>query len=162
MEIRPWQCGDELLAVAAEQFISPSSLANRFLAGVGDHLPSWYLRHISLGPRDAWEAQGAVGEGHLLGWAELGRTPGRPTVADFAVIVADPWQRQGVASALVCALIPMALAAGDVQLSADALPGNRAVHGLLASVFGPDLNWRYEDGVVHYELPLREPALTCF
>jgi GNAT superfamily N-acetyltransferase len=162
MEIRPWQRGDEVLAVAAERFISATSLANRFLAGVGDHLPSWYLRHIWPGPRDVWEAQVAVGEHYLLGWAELGRSPGRPGVVDLAVIVADPWQRQGIASALIRKLIPMALAAGDAGLSADALPGNRAVHGLLASVFGSDLSWRYEDGVVHYELPLREPALTSW
>jgi GNAT superfamily N-acetyltransferase len=159
MEIRPWQSGDEILAVAAERHLSPSSLTNRFMAGVGGRLPNWYLRHISAGPREVWDAQVAVYDGRLRGWAEFGRLPGRLDLADIGVIVADPWQRQGIASALVRALIPRAMEAGVTHMAADVLPSNRAAHALLASVFGRDLAWRHETGSVHYELPLPVPAL---
>jgi GNAT superfamily N-acetyltransferase len=154
MEIRPWRAGDEILAVAAERHISSDSLTNRFMAGVGGGLPGWYLRHISAGPREIWDAQVAVGEGHLLGWAEFGRAPGALDHADVAVIVADPWQRQGIATALMRALTPRAVEAGVRGLGADVLPSNRAAHAFLASVFGRGLRWRYDSGSVRYELPL--------
>jgi hypothetical protein len=38
------------------------------------------------------------------------------------------------------------------HLGADTLPGNRAIHGLLASLFGTQLDVTYEGGVVHYSL----------
>jgi GNAT superfamily N-acetyltransferase len=154
MEIRPWQCGDEILAVAAERHLSTTSLAYRFLTGTGGRLPKEYLRHIAAGPGPTWDAQVAVGPAHLIGWAEFGRLPGRPEEADLAVIVADPWQRRGIATALVRAMLPRCLAAGVRQLHADVSPTNRAARGLLQSLFSPALSAAYVDGVVHYELSL--------
>jgi len=155
VQIRAWQCGDEVLAAAAAQHMSPASLANRFLAGTGGRLPASYLRHIATGPRPTWDAHVAVGDGHLIGWAEYGRIPADSPVADLAVIVADPWQRRGVASALIRALLPRLTAAGVDELGADTLPGNRAIHGLLASLFSGRQEVSYQDGVVHYTLRLR-------
>jgi ribosomal protein S18 acetylase RimI-like enzyme len=154
MEIRPWQCGDELLAVAAERHLSVTSLAYRFLTGTGGRLPKDYLRHIAAGPGPTWDAQVAVGSGHLIGWAEFGRLPGRPEEADLAVIVADAWQRQGIATALVREMLPRCLAAGVRRLHADVSPTNRAARGLLRSLFSPGLSAAFVDGVVHYELSL--------
>ncbi len=174
MEIRPWRTGDELLAAAAEPFLSEASLTSRFLAGTGGRLPTPYLRHIALGPRATWDAQTATGEpaggcglngatrsAHLLGWAEFGRRPERPAVADLAVIMADPWQRQGIATALIRAMLPRILAAGVAELEADVLPGNRAAHGLLRSLFDGRLRASYVDGVVHYRMPLDVPVATA-
>jgi GNAT superfamily N-acetyltransferase len=159
MEIRPWRCGDETLAAAAAEYLSPASLANRFLVGTGGRLPAAYTRHISLGPRPTWDAQVAVGDGHLIGWAEVGRaTPGSAT-ADLGVIVADPWHRQGIASQMICALLPRCAAAGVVRLHADVRAGNRAAHGLLHSLFGGDLVTTVVDGEVSYEISLRWPLL---
>lgn len=154
MEIRPWRCGDELFAVAAEPHLSSASLAYRFLTGTGGRLPKEYLRHISVGPGPTWDAQVAVGPGHLIGWAEFGRLPGRPEEADLAVIVADPWQRRGIATALIRSMLPRCLAAGVRYLHADVSPTNRAARGLLQSLFSPALHAAFVDGVVHYELPL--------
>ena len=154
MEIRPWQCGDELLAVAAERHLSVTSLAYRFLTGTGGRLPKDYLRHIAAGPGPTWDAQVAVGSGHLIGWAEFGRLPGRPEEADLAVIVADAWQRHGIATALVREMLPRCLAAGVRLLHADVSPTNRAARGLLQSLFSPGIHAGFVDGVVHYELSL--------
>jgi GNAT superfamily N-acetyltransferase len=154
MEIRPWHCGDELLAVAAEPYLSSTSLAYRFLTGTGGRLPKEYLRHIAAGPSPTWDAQVAVGPDHLIGWAEFGRLPGRPDEADLAVIVADPWQRRGIATALIRAMLPRCLAAGVRQLHADVSPTNRAARGLLLSLFSPGLSAGFVDGVVHYELSM--------
>ena len=156
MEIRPWRRGDELLAGAATEYMSPASLANRFLVGTGGRLPSGYVRHIAAGPRPTWDAQVAVGDGHLLGWAEFGRFEATANAADLAVIVADPWHRQGIASALIRALLPRCAAAGVTHLGADVLPGNRAAHALLVSLFGTRLRGAFDDGVVHYEVELTD------
>lgn len=158
MDIRPWHQGDEELAVATERFLSAASLSHRFLAGTGGRLPAGYVRHIAAGPRPAWDAQVAACDGHLIGWAEFGRMPGELVRADLGVIVADPWHRQGVATALIRALLPRMADAGVRHLRADVLPGNRAAHGLLASLFGPHLRAEYADGVVRYQAPLIDLA----
>src|SRR5690349_1688344 len=77
---------------------------------------------------------------------------GSPAEADLAILVADPWHRQGVATALIRALLPRCYAAGVRRLRADVLPGNRAARELLRSLFAPGLTAGYVDGVVHYEL----------
>jgi GNAT superfamily N-acetyltransferase len=154
MEIRPWRCGDEVLAVAAERYLAPASLSNRFLAGTGGRLPAVYLRHIAAGPRPTWDAQVAAAAGHLIGWVEFGRPPGSPEEADLAVLVADPWQRRGVATALVRAILPRCLDAGVRHLRAEVSPTNNAARGLLRSLFSPGLTASFVDGVVRYELPL--------
>ena len=151
---RPWQSGDEILAAGAGVHMSTTSLSNRFLAGTGGRLPLPYLRHIAAGPRPTWDAEVAVGNGYLIGWAEFGRVPATSREADLAVIVTDPWQRRGIATELIRAMLPRIAAAGVVRLGADVLPSNRAAHGLLASLFGTRLKAEYRDGVVHYDVPL--------
>ena len=152
--IRSWKAGDEVLAVAAEPYLSVASLSHRFLAGTGGRLPAGYVRHIAAGPRDTWDACVAVGDGHLIGWAEFGRVPGVIDSADLAVLVADPWHRRGIATALIREMLPCAASAGIRDLSADVMPSNHAAQALLRSIFGPKLSSEYEDGVVRYYLPL--------
>jgi GNAT superfamily N-acetyltransferase len=154
MEIRPWRRGDEVLAVAAERFLSRESVAYRFLTGTNGRLPGPYLRHIAIGPRPTWDAEVAAGPGFLVGWAEFGRLAGAPDEADLAVIVADPWHRLGIATALVRSMLPRCRAAGVRRLHADVSPTNRAARGLLTSLFAPGLTAAFVDGVVHYELSI--------
>jgi GNAT superfamily N-acetyltransferase len=148
--IRPWRTGDEALADAAIPYLSTTSLSNRFLAGTGGRLPAAYVRHLAAGPRPTWDAQVAVGDGHLIGWAEFGRVTATSTEADLAVIVADPWHRQGIASAMIRALLPRCFATGVARLSADLLPGNAAAYALLRSLFGQHLRGEFSDGVARY------------
>jgi GNAT superfamily N-acetyltransferase len=154
MEIRPWRCGDETLAVAAERYLSTATLSHRFLTGTGGRLPAAYLRHIAAGPRLTWDAQVVAAPGHLIGWAEFGRRPGSPEEADVAVLVADSWQRRGVATTLIRAMLPRCRVAGVRLLHADVSPTNHAARELLRSLFSPGLTAAFVDGVVHYELPL--------
>jgi RimJ/RimL family protein N-acetyltransferase len=154
MEIRPWRCGDDVLATAIQPHLSESSLSHRFLAGTGGRLPAAYLRHIAAGPSQIWDAQVSAGDGQLYGWAEFGRLPGEIAVADLAVLVADPWQRQGLATAMIRALLPRAAAAGVTTIHADVLPSNRAAHGLLRSLFGERLHPEFADGIARYEVAL--------
>ena len=169
MLIRPWRTGDETLAGAAVPYLSATSLSNRFLAGTGGRLPAAYVRHIAAGPRPTWDAYVAEGDGHLIGWAEFGRVNATSPEADLAVIVADPWHRHGIASAMIRALLPRFFTTdheprgcatrrlgGVTRLGADILPGNRAAYGLLRSLFGDHLHGEFSDGVVRYSVSVSD------
>ncbi len=156
MLIRPWRTGDETLARAAVPYLSATSLSNRFLAGTGGRLPAAYVRHVAAGPRPTWDAYVAEGDGHLIGWAEFGRVNAASPEADLAVIVADPWHRQGIASAMIRALLPRCFATGVARLGADILPGNTAAYGLLRSLFGDHLHGEFSDGVVRYTVSVAD------
>jgi GNAT superfamily N-acetyltransferase len=152
--LRPWRIGDELLVAASELHISATSLDHRFLTGTGGRLPSAYVRHIGAGPRAVWDAQVAEADGALLGWAEFGRRAPADDEADLGVLVADPWQRQGIATDLIRALLPRAYDAGVRRLTADVLPTNTAAHKMLAKAFGSIRTWTYAGAVVHYDVDL--------
>jgi acetyltransferase len=56
-----------------------------------------------------------------------------PTLAEFAVTVADAWQGQGVGRALLAALVRRARAAGVKMLFGDTFPSNTAMLALMRS-----------------------------
>ena len=119
-------------------------------------MPSAYVRHIAAGPRRTWDAQVAIADGTLLGWAEFGRRTDTDEVADLGVLVVDPWQRHGIATTLIRELIPQAYAAGVRTLTADVLPSNAAAHRMLVKAFGRIPSWEYVGSVVHYEIDLAD------
>lgn len=160
MEIRPWAHGDVARAVATQPYLSTQTLSRRFMAGTGGRLPEWYLRHLAAGPRPTWDAEVATESGLLVGWAEFGRLADSPTVADLSIVVADPWQRQGIGSALVRSMLTRCVDAGVRVLAADVLPSNRAARGLLVSLFPTGLVASFRDGVLHFEIALDGHAVT--
>jgi GNAT superfamily N-acetyltransferase len=149
MEIRPWQRDDQALLVSAQPELSPASLTSRFFVGLST-LPVKYLRYVAHAPRERWDAQVAVQDDRLLGWAEFARTAARPDEADLAVLVVDAWQRRGVATALFGAMLPRAAAAGVRVVHADVEPGNTAVRAMVRSLFGPAVHAEFQDGLLHY------------
>jgi GNAT superfamily N-acetyltransferase len=154
MLIRPWQTGDEHLVAGAERHLSARSIDRRFLVGSGGRLPVFYLRHIAAGARPEWDAQVALEGAQVCGWAEYGRVPGCSPTADLAVLVADPWQRTGLATALVRALVHRMIAAGVRGIEADVSGGNTASRGLIRALAGADASPTYEDGLLHYTFDL--------
>ncbi|WP_433061034.1 N-acetyltransferase family protein [Dactylosporangium sp. CS-033363] len=154
MLIRPWQTGDEHLVEAAQRNLSPRSIDRRFLVGSGGRLPAFYLRHIAAGARPEWDAQVAVEGGELCGWAEYGRLPAASPAADLAVLVADPWQRTGLATMLIRALVHRMIAAGVRTIQADVSGANKASNGLIRALAGPEQSPSYEDGLLRYAFDL--------
>jgi ribosomal protein S18 acetylase RimI-like enzyme len=154
MLIRPWRDGDQRLVVAAQQHLSRATIDRRFLVGSGGRLPSSYLTYVAAGPRPEWDAQVAVDGGALCGWAEYGRIPASGPAADLAVLVADPWQRTGLASALIRALVQRMIAAGVRTIHADVAGSNAAAKGLVRSLAGADPGGTYADGLLHFAFDL--------
>jgi GNAT superfamily N-acetyltransferase len=148
IEVRPWRTGDDKLLLAAR--FSAASLTSRFMVGT-PRIPIAYLRHVGTVPRDRWDAQVGAYRGRLLGWAEYGRWRRGGDEADIAVAVVDAWQRQGVATALLRAMLPRAAAAGVRVLHADIAPENVAARAAAVSLFGRPT---YADGLLHFRLAL--------
>jgi GNAT superfamily N-acetyltransferase len=156
IELRDWRAGDEVLLAKAGPRFSPASLSARFLVGV-PALPVAYLRLVATAPRWRWDAQVAVRHGQMIGWAEFGRTRPECAEADLAVAVVDAWQRRGVGTALVTALLPRCRAAGVTVLTAYTAPTNVAARAALRSWFAAwpgDLTVTLEDGLLRYAILL--------
>ncbi|GAA2388266.1 GNAT family N-acetyltransferase [Dactylosporangium salmoneum] len=161
MLIRPWQEGDRALVVAAQEHLSPRTIERRFLVGSAGRLPTAYLAHVAAGPRPEWDAQVAVDDGVLCGWAEYGRYPADAPAADLAVLVADPWQRTGLASALIRALVQRMIAAGIRSIHADVAGSNAATRGLVRALAGSDPGPTYVDGLLHFAFDLAAVPLEA-
>ena len=152
VRLRAWRPGDEVLLAKAGTRLSPASLYTRFLAGVPS-LPAAYLRLVASAPRWRWDAQVAVHDGCMIGWAEFARMSPDCTELDLAVAVVDEWQRRGVGTALVSALLPRCRAAGATVVSAQVAPSNVAARAALKSWFrawSGTMTVTLEDGLLRF------------
>jgi GNAT superfamily N-acetyltransferase len=152
--IRPWRGTDVRLAESAQAHLSVLTLTRRFQGGTGGRLPAAYLRHIAAGPRPEWDAQAALHDGQLCGWAEYGRRAAAWDCADLGVLVTDHWQRQGIATALLRGLLPRMLRAGIRTVTVEVELSNRAASALVRALAGPGQRGRYTGGMIRYEIPL--------
>ena len=154
MEIRPWSAGDDRLAAAA---------AAPHLSSAASPGASWPAPAAPCPPGTggtsppARAPSGRPGRRRARPAGRLGRIQqgaGVTVAADLAVVVVDAWQRRGVATALIRALLPRAFAAGVRELGADLLPGNTAAQRLLVSLFGAELRSQRAEGTLRFEVSL--------
>ena len=75
----------------------------------------------------------------LVAVARCVRLPDRPGTAEMAIVVGDPWQAQGLGTALTHALADAALAAGILRFAATILGDNEAARRLMRT-FARHLN----------------------
>jgi acetyltransferase len=74
---------------------------------------------------------------HAAALGELAIDPGDPTVAEFAVVVRDDYQHEGLGRMLLEMLAQVAMLQGVRTLRADMLAENRAVHKLVRGMGMP-------------------------
>jgi acetyltransferase len=67
----------------------------------------------------------------LVAVARCVRLPDRPGTAEMAIVVGDPWQGQGLGTALTHALADAAVAAGIRRFAATMLGDNEAARRLM-------------------------------
>jgi RimJ/RimL family protein N-acetyltransferase len=148
--IRPIEPADAGALARFHATLSPETVRMRFL----------YVHPVLTDREIAWfttvdhhrrEALVAERDGEILGVARYDRTG--PHVAEVAIVVSDRWQRQGLGTALLDALVERAAAAGVTELVADALVGNHAILRLLRRV-GMVFASRAGDGVTHLRIRL--------
>jgi protein lysine acetyltransferase len=152
VRVRPMTDGDATTVVDAFAHLSPASLRSRFFSPVPRLVPS-VAADLTLVDADhlVLLAFGGGG-GHLIGGARATRHAEDPTVADVAVTVGDPYQRQGLGAKLLRLLRSDAKAAGIDRLAGHVLVDNAAAQALLVRSHASC--WISEPGVIAFEIPL--------
>jgi RimJ/RimL family protein N-acetyltransferase len=130
--------------------LSPESLYRRFHSPITRPEQAQPDRLLDLDHHDR-EAVVAVEGGEIVGVARYARTRGAE-VAELAVVVADDWQGQGLATRMLTALAELALAAGVQQFSLTMQADNRSVLRLARRLF-PDAALTHAQGM--YEAVVR-------
>jgi RimJ/RimL family protein N-acetyltransferase len=138
VQIRPIRPDDAEPLQTAYARLSPQSKYRRFLAPK-PYLTSSdtrYLVHVDGHDHLALVATPARDPSTILGVARFVRLPEDPELAELAVVVGDPFQREGLATALLARLADAARERGVRRfrgtMLAQNLPADRLVRGAAA------------------------------
>jgi RimJ/RimL family protein N-acetyltransferase len=150
--IRPIAAGDKALLTAFLAELSRESAYRRFLAPKPSLSRPELRRFTEVDFRDhvAYVAVRPEAPTALAGVARWVRSPTDPSAAEFAFVVADDLQRQGLGTALVARLADSARERGIRRLTATTLANNLAARRLLAGV-SERLDVTVEEGVLRLE-----------
>jgi acetyltransferase len=107
-----------------------------------------YDREIAL----VGEISDSAGRKEVIGVGRLGKLRER-NAAEFALIVADHWQQQGLGSELLRRLITFAREEGLATIFADVLPENTEMHTICRRL-GFDIRQNVGDPIARVELRL--------
>jgi GNAT superfamily N-acetyltransferase len=133
--------------------LSPQTLFRRFHSPVTRPEQAQPQRLLDLDHHDR-EAVVAVAGGEIVGVARYARGRGADT-AEVAVVVADDWQRQGLATRMLSALGELALEAGVRQFTLTMQADNRPVLRLVNRLY-PDATLRHDQGMYETTVVLRK------
>ena len=131
--------------------LSPETIYRRFHSPIARPEQAQPERLLDLDHHDR-EAVVAVAEDEIVGVARYARRPGAD-VAEVAVVVADSWQRQGLATRMLTVLAELAQAAGVRRFTLNMQPDNRAVLRLVRRVY-PGARLSYSQGMCEAVVPL--------
>ncbi len=123
---------------AAYERLSPQSRYGRFLVAK-PYLSSAeveYLVDIDRANHFALVATLLDDPDEIVGVARFVRLPEAPAAAEFAVVIGDPWQSQGLASELLTRLARAAPAYGIERFHATMLADNVRAHRLVRGLGG--------------------------
>ena len=124
--------------------LSPETLYRRFHSPITRPEQAQPQRLLDIDHHDR-EAVVTVDGGEIVGVARYARMRGAET-ADVAVVVADDWQGQGLATRMLSALAELALAAGVRQFSLTMQADNRPVLRLVRRLY-PDASLTHSQGI---------------
>jgi RimJ/RimL family protein N-acetyltransferase len=131
--------------------LSPESLYRRFHSPIARPEQAHPERLLDIDHHDR-EAVVAVVDGEIVGVARYARWSGSDR-ADLAVVVADEWQRQGLATRMLSALAARARLAGIKDFTATVQGDNQPALGLLRR-FRPLEHVTFSDGICDMMLPV--------
>ena len=131
--------------------LSPSTVYRRFHSPIVRPEQAHPERLLDLDHHDR-EAVVAVVDGEIVGVARYASWPGTHT-ADLAVVVADDWQKQGVAIRMLSALAALAQSAGIETFTASVQGDNRAALRLMHR-FNPSAKAIFSQGSCDFTLPI--------
>jgi RimJ/RimL family protein N-acetyltransferase len=124
--------------------LSPETLYRRFHSPIARPEQAQPQRLLDIDHHDR-EAVVAVVGGEIVGVARYARRPGAD-VAEVAVVVADRWQRQGLATRMLTVLAELAQAAGVRRFTLEMQADNQPVLRLVRRLY-PDAALTHEQGI---------------
>ncbi len=159
--LRPVRANDARLVQDFVRSLSLQSRRRRFFSALSELTP-YMLRRLT---QPAYPQEfgllalaGAAGSGEVVGMAQYALEA--PCGAELGVVVADAWQRQGLATRFIQALGDHASLAGARTLRGLMLADNSAVLALMQR-----LRWTMlgtpEPGLVQFEKPLERVARSA-
>lgn len=131
--------------------LSPETVYRRFMSPVARPEQTRPERLLDVDHRDR-EALVGVVDGEIVGVARYARWPGTDA-ADLAVVVADAWQRQRVATRMLAALADVAVDAGIGQFTLTMQADNRPVLGIVRRLY-PSARLALSQGFLEGTVPL--------
>jgi RimJ/RimL family protein N-acetyltransferase len=137
--IRPISSGDGPALRAAYERLSPETRYQRFLAPK-PHLSEAEVRYfvdVDGSNHLALVATLVTDPDRIIGVARLVRLPEHPQTAELAVLISDPFQGEGLATALLERLIAAAPERGIRRMRATMLADNQAAHRLVRGLAKP-------------------------
>ncbi len=153
VEVRPIRAEDKAMLARGWSRLSPESQQRRFLAAkprltTGDLR---YLTEIDGHRHVALVAVLADRPRHVVGVGRFVRLRADPDAAEFAIVVGDPWQGQGLGGQLAELLAQRAVAEGIKRFAATTEVDNEPAQRLIARI-ATHLSYDHRSG------PLREVA----
>lgn len=159
--VRPMRADDADVVGAGVASLSPTTLRLRFFTPM-PRLTAGVLADLTAiepGQRIVLLAFEA-GSGRLAGGARAVRHRANPATADIAVTIGDAFQRRGLGSTLLVALVRAARAEGIEQLAGHVLVENAGGRALVRSAGGHTAF--DEPGVLRFAIPIaRRAALVA-
>jgi RimJ/RimL family protein N-acetyltransferase len=132
--------------------LSPTTLYRRFHSPILRPEQAHPERLLDVDHHDR-EAVVAVVDGEIVGVARYAKWPAA-NKADIAVVVADDWQRRGLAIRMLSSLEALARSAGINTFTATVQGDNLPALGLLRR-FNPSARATFSDGDCDFVLPIR-------
>ncbi len=133
--IRPIRPEDEPLVIEFHRHVSDYSIYLRYFHPIKYSARIAHERLVRICFNDydreiALVAERQVPEPHILGIGRLSKRHGLPEEAEFALLVADPYQRQGIGTELLTRLIQVARYEGIRRLVGEVLSENEGMRRL--------------------------------
>jgi GNAT superfamily N-acetyltransferase len=159
VEIRPLTADDKAGLAAGFERLSELSRYRRFLSPTS-HLSARQLAYLTDVDHHDHEALVAIDPSSRdgLAVARYVRSAENPGEAEFAVAVADDWQRRGLGTALLRQLAARARAEGITRFTGFVLEDNEPMRGLLQSL-GEVKQRDAHDGTLEVWLDIPEDPL---
>ncbi len=166
VEIRPIRADDGERLRASHARLSPQSRYRRFLGAKPalSEADTRYLVEIDGSDHFALVATAAGAEGldepggAIVAVARFVRLPDDPETAEFAIVVGDSYQRQGLATELLRRLAEAALARGVHRFRATMLTDNVAIYRLLTRLAAGEIEEQRLGPVTEVAVQLRTPV----
>lgn len=164
VEIRPIRADDGVRLRASHTRLSPESRYRRFLAAKPTLTESDTRYLVEVDGRDhvALVATAAVdgADGEIVAVARFVRLPDEPDTAEFAIVVADAYQRRGLGTELLRDLAAVATERDVTHFRATMLSDNIAVQRMLERLAVGEVSWLRSGSVTEMEITLPADAET--